>query len=75
MDKTDLLEMEIELTEISKKWLQEHHHQGIVWECDTDKPFKLHSVAADFVELNYLDIPYRIPHMMNGQQTTKKVAS
>ena len=58
--------MEIELTETSKKWLQEHHHQSIVWEYDPGKPFKLHSVAADFVELNYLGIPYRMPTRVEG---------
>jgi len=67
--------MEVELTEAGKNWLQEPHPQGIVYECDPDKPFKLHSVAADFVELTYLGIPYRIPHKVDGKPTIKKAAS
>ena len=61
--------MEVELTDAGKNWLQEHHPQGIVWEYDVDKPFKLHSVAAEFVEITYLGIPYRIPHKVDGKPT------
>ncbi len=64
--------MDAELTEASKNWLQEHQPQGIVWEYDPDKPFKLHSMAAEFVELTYLGIPYRIPHMADGKPTIRK---
>jgi len=38
--------VEVELTETGKNWLQEHHPQGIIWEYNPDKPFKLHSMAA-----------------------------
>jgi len=64
--------MEVELTDVGKAWLQDHHPQGIVWEYAPDKPFKLHSVAAEFVELTYLGIPYRIPHKADGKPTIKK---
>ena len=64
--------MEVYLTDTGKTWLQEHHPQGIVLEYDPDKPFKLHNVAAEFVELTYLGIPYRIPHMANGKPTIAK---
>jgi len=64
---------EVELTEAGKTWLQEHPSpQGIVWEYDPDKPFKLHSVAAEFAELTYLGIPYRIPHKADGKPTIRK---
>jgi len=65
--------VEFELTEAGRNWLQEHYPQGIVWEYDVDKPFKLHSVAAEFVELTYLDIPYRITHTVDGKPTIRKV--
>jgi len=42
---------------------------------DPDKPFKLHSMAADFAELTYLGIPYRIPHKVDDEQTIRKVTS
>jgi len=61
--------MEVELTEASRNWIQEHHPQGIVWEYDVDKPFKLISWASEFIELTYLGIPYRIPHMIENKQT------
>ena len=61
--------MEIELTEISKRWFPEYHLQGIVWELNLDKPFKLHRVAAEFVELNNLGVSYRIPHTVDGKPT------
>jgi len=63
--------MEIELTETSKNWIQEHYPQGIVWEYDPAKPFKLHSMAANFVEITYLGIPYRILHMVDGKPTIR----
>jgi len=66
--------MEIELTEISNKWIQDHHPQGIVREYDPDKPFKLHSMAAEFIELTYLGIPYRIPSRIDDKLTIKKAA-
>ncbi|MBA7494745.1 hypothetical protein ES702_05322 [subsurface metagenome] len=64
--------MEVELTDVGKTWIQEHHPQGIVWEYAPDKPFKLHSVAAEFVELTYLGIPYRIPHTADSKPTITK---
>jgi len=64
--------MEVEFTEAGKTWIQEHHPLGIVWEYDPDKPFKLHGVAAEFVELTYLGIPYRIPHNADGKPTIKQ---
>ncbi len=63
---------EVELTEAGKNCLQVLHPQGIVWEYDPDKPFKLHSMAAEFAELTYLGIPYRIPHKVDGKTTIKK---
>ncbi|MBC8458003.1 MAG: hypothetical protein H8D67_08420 [Deltaproteobacteria bacterium] len=68
------MEMEVELTEAGKTWLQEHPPQGIVWEYDPDKTFKLHIVATDFVEPTYLGIPYRIPNTADGKPTIKKAA-
>ena len=64
--------VEVKLTEVGKTWVQEHYPQGIVWEYDVDKPFKLHSVATEFVELTYLGIPYRIPHMTDCKPTIRK---
>ena len=64
--------MEVYLTEAGKAWMQEHHPQGIVWEYDPDKPFKLHSMAAKFVELTYHGIPYRIPPEVDGKPTISK---
>ena len=66
--------VEVYLTDIGKNRLQEHYPQGIVWEYDPDKPFKLHSMAAEFVVLTYLGIPYRIPHTVDGQSTIRKAA-
>ena len=63
--------MEVDLIEVGKNWLQEHDPRGIVWEYDPDKPFKLHSMAAEFVELTYLGIPYRIPHRVNDKPTIR----
>ena len=63
--------VEVELTEAGKNWIQEPHPQGIVWEYDPDKPFKLHSMDAEFAELTYLGIPYRIPHTVNGKPTIR----
>ena len=65
--------VEVELTEAGKVWMQEHHPQGIVWEYNPDKPFKLHSVAAEFIELTYLGIPYRILNKVDDKPTIKKV--
>jgi len=64
--------MEVELTDAGKTWVQEHYPQGIVWEYDVDKPFKLLSLASEFIELTYLGIPYRIPHMADGKPTIAK---
>jgi len=64
--------MEIELTEIGERWLQDHYPQGIIWEHAPDKPFKLHSMAAEFAELTYLGIPYRIPKRIDGKLTIRK---
>jgi len=41
--------MEVELTDARKTWIQEHHPHDIVWKYDPDKPFRLHSVAAEFI--------------------------
>lgn len=64
--------MEVYLTEADRKRLQKHHTQGVVWEYDPDKPFKLHSWTSDFIELTYLGIPYRIPPDVDGKPTIKK---
>lgn len=64
--------IEVELTDAGKTWIQEHHPQGIIREYDPDKPFKLHSVAAEFVELTYLGVSYRIPHMTDDKPTIAK---
>ena len=61
--------MEVELTEAGKRWLQ-----GIVWEYNVDKPFRLYAWAAEFIEFTCLGIPYRIPLGVDGQPTTKKAA-
>ena len=73
-DSNRASDLKVELTDAGKTWIQEHHPQGIVWEYDPDKPFKLHSVAAEFAELTYLGIPYRIPHKADGKTTIKKAA-
>lgn len=66
--------IEVELTDAGKKWIQEHYPQGIIREYDPDKPFKLHSVAAEFVELTYLGVSYRIPHMADDKPTIAKTS-
>ena len=38
--------VEVELTEAGKRWILEHYPQGIVWEYDVDKLFKLLSLRA-----------------------------
>jgi len=65
--------MEVELTDVGKAWLQEHYPQGIVWEYDVDKPFKLQGWAAEFIELTCLGIPYRIPPDVDGKPTIRKL--
>jgi len=65
--------MEVYLTEAGKIWIKDHYPQGIVWEYNPDKPFKLHSVAAEFIELTYLGIPYRIACKVDGKPTIKRV--
>ena len=67
--------MEVDLTETGKTWIQEHHPQGIVWEYDPDKPFKLHNMGAEFVELKSRGIPYWIPLDVEGQPTVKKATT
>jgi len=67
--------MEVYLTDAGKAWLQEHHLQGIVWEYDVDKPFKLHGWAAEFIELTCLGIPYRMPNKIDGTPTIRKATS
>ena len=64
--------MEVYLTDAGKVWILEHHPRGVVWEYDPDKPFKLHSMAANFVELTYHGIPYRIPHTIDDKPTIAK---
>ena len=64
--------MEVELTEVGKRGVQEHYPQGIVWEYDVDKPFKLHIWASEFIEITYLGIPYRIPPKVDGEPTIRK---
>jgi len=64
--------MEVYLTDAGKTWIQEHHPQGIVWEYDVDKPFKLLSWASEFIEVTYLGIPYRIPPKVDGETTIRK---
>ncbi len=64
--------VEVELTEVGKRWPQELHPQGIVWEYDVDKPFKLLSWASEFIELTYLGIPYRIPSRIDDKPTIAK---
>jgi len=66
---------EVYLTDAGNTWFQEHPAQGIVWEYDPDKPFKLHGMAAKFAELTYLDIPYRIPHTVDGKPTIARTIS
>ena len=43
--------MDVYLTDVGKRWLQGHYPQGIVWEYDVDKPFRLQAWAAEFVEI------------------------
>lgn len=64
--------MEVYLTDAGKTWIQEHHPQGIVWEYDLDKPFKLHGITAEYIELTYLGVPYRILPEVDGNPTIKK---
>ena len=63
----------VELTEVGKTWIQKHYPKGIVWDLNLEEPFKLHSVAAEFVELTYMSIPYRIPHKVGGKTTIRKL--
>jgi len=67
--------VDVELTEAGKTCIQEHYPQGIVWEYDVDKPFKLLSWASEFIEITYLGIPYRIHHTADGKPTIRKAAS
>ena len=64
--------MEVELTEVGKRRLQEHYPQNIAREYDVDKPFKLHSWANEFIELTCLGIPYRIPPEIDGKPTIRE---
>ena len=66
---------EVELTETIRKWLQKHYPQGVVWEYDVDKPFKLQGWAAEFIELTCLGIPYCIPNKIDGKPTIRKAIS
>ena len=67
--------VQVELTESGKNWFKEHYPKGIFWEYDPDKPFKLNSVTAEFIELTYLGIPYRIPPDVDGKPTVKKASA
>jgi len=59
--------VDVELTDVGKAWLQDHYSQGIVWEYDVDKPFKLQGWAAEFMELTCLGIPTGFsPDVDNG---------
>jgi len=58
--------------EVGKREVQEHYSQGIVWEYDVDKPFKLLSWASEFIELTYLGVSYRIPRMADDKPTIAK---
>jgi len=69
-----MMTMDVYLTDVGKAWLQDHYPQGIVWEYDVDKPFRLHAWAAEFIELTYLGIPYRIPPDVDGKPTVRKSA-
>ena len=66
--------MDVYLTDVGEAWLQEHYPQGIVWEYDVDKPFKLQGWAAEFIELTYLGVPgwIEIPSDVDGQPTIRK---
>jgi len=68
-----MIHMDVYLTDVGKTWLQDHYPQGIVWEYDVDKPFRLHAWAAEFIELTYLGIPYRIPPDVDDQPTISKI--
>jgi hypothetical protein len=65
---------DVYLTDVGKTWLQEHYPQGIDWEYDPDKPFKLHSWALDFIQITYLGISYRIPNRVDGKPTLRRIA-
>ena len=53
-DKHHLLEMKVELTEVGKIWISEPHLQGIIWEYDPDKPFRLQGWrAAGYHEMTF----------------------
>ncbi len=41
--------MEVELTDVRRRWLQDHHPQGIVWDYDVDKPLRTQGWAAKFI--------------------------
>jgi len=64
--------MEVELTDVGKRWLQDHYPQGIVGEYDFDKPLNLLSWASEFIEITCLDIPYRIPSRIDGKPTIRR---
>ena len=64
--------MDVYLTDVGKRWLQDHYPQGIVWEYDIDKPLKLHSWTDEFVLFTLLGILCRIPPEVDGQPTIKK---
>ncbi len=62
--------MDVYRTDVGKRWLQDHYPQGIVWEYDVDKPFRLHAWAAEFIELTYLGILD-----VDGKPTIRKATS
>ena len=64
--------MDVFLTDVGKRWLQEHYPQGIVWEYDVDKPFRLHRWTDEFILFTHLGIPCRIPTEVDSQPTIKK---
>ncbi len=65
---------EIELTEAGKTWIQNNYPQGIVWNLNLEEPFKIHRVAAEFMELSNLGVSYRIPHEVDGKPTIRKAS-
>ena len=64
-----MMTMEVELTDVGNRWLQ-----GIIWEYDVEKPFRLHAWAAEFMELTCLGIPCRIPPDVDGKPTVRNSA-
>jgi len=64
--------IDIDLTDVGRKFFEDNYPQGILWEYEPHGIFTLRAIAAEFIELTYIGVPYRMPHKVDGEQTWKK---